>query len=108
MLSSQKKYVMNMCKPAKIYLSISMLSILVMLVQNLMDSSSSYCLGSLKCNLDYSNVLVFLVKLVYIGVFTVVVDSLCKNKFKKLAWLLVLLPYILMFVLLFGFISLNK
>lgn len=107
MFQKEQQYVLKMCPPAKLYLALSLFSIFTILLQNVVDSSK-YCLGKYSCDLDFSNIIIFAVKLVYVAIFTIVIDSLCKNKFEKLAWFLVLLPFILMFLLLFGFISLRN
>lgn len=107
MLNKQMKEFMKLCTPSRIYLALSLLSIGVILLENLVDSGR-YCLGGYSCKLDYSNMMVFALKLVYVAVFTIILDSLCKNKYNKLAWALLLLPYVLMFVILLGFIKLNK
>jgi hypothetical protein len=91
------------CSPAKFYLVISLASIVVILIQNLFESYK-YCLGPYSCSLDFSNIFVFLAKIIYVLIFAIILDSLCKNNHKKLAWLLVLFPYILMFVLMLLYI----
>lgn len=101
------KEFMKLCTPSRVYLAISLFSIMVILLENVIDTGR-YCLGGYSCKLDYSNMMVFALKLVYVAVFTVVLDSLCKNKYTKLAWGLLLLPYVLMFVILFGFIKFNN
>lgn len=90
------------CSPAQFYMVISLISIVVILLQNLIESYK-YCLGNYTCSLDYSNIFVFFVKIAYVVVWTIILESLCKNGHKKLAWGLVLFPYLLMFVLLSWF-----
>lgn len=107
MLNKQMKQFMQLCTPSRVYLGLSLLSIVVILLENVIDTGR-YCLGGYSCNLDYSNLMVFALKLVYVAVFTIILESLCKNKHKKLAWGLLLLPYVLMFVILLGFIKLNN
>ena len=106
-LKNVSNQVMKLCTPSRVYLILSVLSIGVILLQNMFDTTK-YCLGNYSCSLDYSNYLVFLVKIVYVGIFTVVLDSLCKNKYTKLAWVLLLLPYVLMFFIMFEFIKMNS
>lgn len=106
-LKSVSNQVMKLCTPSRVYLLISVLSIVVILLQNVFDKTK-YCLGNYSCSLDYSNYFIFLVKFVYVGVFTVILDSLCKNKYNKLAWALLLLPYVLMFFFIFNFIKMNR
>lgn len=101
----QKHYnhFLRFCDPAKFYLVVSLLSVVLILVENIFDSNT-YCIGPYSCTLDYSNIFVFLVKIAYIVIWTIILDSLCKTKHKKLAWGLVLFPYILMFVFIALFI----
>lgn len=89
----------KLCSPSKLYLVISLVSVLIILFQNLYDSTK-YCIGNYSCSLHFPNIFMFVFKLVYIVVFTIILDSLCKNNYTNLAWGLVLLPYLLMFVLL--------
>lgn len=98
-LNDQYNLFLKSCNPAKFYLVISLVSIVAILIQNMFESYK-YCLGPYTCSLDFSNIFVFLVKIVYVLIFAVILDSLCKNKYKKLAWILVLVPYISMFALL--------
>lgn len=98
-VQDQYNVFLKSCNPAKFYLVISLVSIVGILIQNMFESYK-YCLGPYSCSLDFSNIFVFLVKIVYVLIFAIILDSLCKNNHKKLAWLLVLFPYILMFVLL--------
>ena len=107
MLNKQMKQFVQLCTPSRVYLGLSIFSIMVILLENVIDTGR-YCIGGYSCKLDYSNLMVFALKLVYVGVFTIILESLCKNKHTKLAWGLLLLPYVLMFVILLGFIKLNK
>lgn len=97
-IEKQYNHFVRFCDPAKFYLVVSLLSIVLILVENIFDSHT-YCVGPYSCSLRYSNIFVFLVKIAYIVVWTVILDSLCKTKRKKLAWGLVLFPYVLMFML---------
>lgn len=104
-LKSAKNRFDKLCSPSKLYLAISLVSVLVILFQNLYDTGK-YCLGTFSCSLHFPNIFMFVFKLVYIVVFTIILDGLCKTNYTNLAWGLVLLPYLLMFVLL-GIIMLS-
>lgn len=97
----------DLCKPAQFYVVLSLMSIILVLVQNLADSKK-YCLGHYSCDLDFSNVFVFLAKLAYMLMWTIILQSLCKNGFKNLAWFIVLIPFVVMFMLLGFFIFAMK
>lgn len=97
-MTDLKKQFLKLCTPAKIYLVLSLISIIAILLQNLFDAKT-YCVGTYKCNLNYSNIVIFVVKIVYTVIWAIILDSLCVNKYERLAWGLVMLPIILMFIL---------
>ena len=91
----------NLCTPSKIYLFISLAILAIILIQNYIFNSNSsvFCLGSYSCTVS-SMVLVFIVKLLYILFWTWVLNLICRAGAPEIAWFLVLLPFILMFILL--------
>ena len=87
----------NLCTPAFIYLIISMLLLVVMYIQN-RNNVDVYCLGAYEC--DVTNLTaIFLVKFVYILFWTWILNLICKSGSPSIAWLLLLLPVILFFLL---------
>ncbi len=94
-----------LCNPARFYVLISLFSIIVMGLQNL-GNSDKYCLGIYECNLTFHTLLVFIGKLLYVLFWTIVLNSLCQNKYTNLAWFLVLLPFVGLFIIL-GLFVLN-
>lgn len=89
------KKVNSLCKPAYLYLVVSVAVVLFLVVQNLLNGNmNELCAGTFSCNVS-NVVLVLLVKVLYVVFWTVVLDAICKYGLKKLAWVLVLLPYIL-------------
>ncbi len=87
----------NLCTPAVIYLSISMLLLVVMYIQN-RNNIDVYCLGAYEC--DVTNVTaIFLIKFVYILFWTWILNLICKSGWTSIAWLLLLLPVIMFFLL---------
>ena len=94
----------NLCTPAYVYLVISVITILVIAIQN-MGNYNVYCLGGQSCETN-NKVTIFLVKIIYIILWTWLLNFLCNYDLQYISWLLVLLPYVLMFVLIgFLFIS---
>ena len=87
----------NLCSPAYFYLVISMLAIVIMGFQN-MGNESVYCLGSYSCNVS-SATLIFIIKIIYVLFWTWLLNIICKSGFTSIAWFLVLLPFILLFIL---------
>jgi len=92
------KKVNSLCKPAYLYLVISVVVGLLMAAQNIYNGDiTKLCVGSYICNV--SNVaLLFALNAVYILFWTVILDSLCKNGFKNLSWFLVLVPLVLFLI----------
>ena len=87
----------NLCSPAYFYLVISMIAIVIMAFQN-MGNESVYCLGSYTCNVS-SSTLIFIIKIIYVLFWTWLLNIICKSGFTSIAWFLVLLPFILLFIL---------
>ena len=88
----------DLCPPAAFYFILSIVSLFVMAVQN-MGSKNKYSLGSFSCRVS-SVILIFSLKIIYILFWTWVLNLICKDGHKEISWLLVLFPFILMFVLL--------
>jgi hypothetical protein len=86
-----------LCKPAYVYLVISVIATLILMFQN-GGNNDKYCVGSFECYVP-STALVFIMKFVYIAFWTFVLNAICKSGHKQIAWFLVLLPFILFFIL---------
>ena len=98
------KSLKELCSPAMLYFIISIIALALVLLQNL-GNSNSYHVGSFSCRVP-STVMVFIVKLIYILFWTYVLNLICKDGHTTLSWLLVLLPWILLFVMM-GILMLN-
>jgi hypothetical protein len=94
----------ELCSPAALYFIISMLSLVMILLQNL-GNSNSYHVGNFSCRVP-STIIVFIIKLIYILFWTWILNLICKDGHTGISWLLVLLPFILFFVLI-GMIMIN-
>ena len=94
----------DLCAPSLFYFTISMISLLIILLQNL-SNTNSYVLGSFSCRVP-NTTLVFIVKLIYILFWTWILNLICKDGHSEISWLLVLFPFILLFVIL-GILILN-
>ena len=88
----------NLCAPSYVYLVISIIGLVVMAIQNY-GNFSVYCLGSYTCNVS-STGLVFIIKLLYILFWTWILNLICRAGATHIAWILVVLPFLLFFVLL--------
>ena len=93
----------ELCSPSKMYFGLSMFLLFVMFLQNL-GNSHSYHLGCYSCFVS-SVFIVFLFKLLYILFWTWVLNLICRDGHKGIAWFLFLFPIILSFVILGAFIS---
>ena len=98
------KTLKEVCTPAMIYFVISIIGLIVILFQNL-GNNNSYHVGSFSCRVPNTTV-VFIVKLIYIFFWTYVLNLICKDGHTSLSWLLILLPWILLFVII-GMLMIN-
>ena len=94
----------ELCNPAAIYFVISIIALVMVLFQNL-GNQNSYTVGSFSCRVP-STILVFIVKLIYILFWTWILNLICKDGHTGVSWLLVLLPFILLFVMM-GLLMIN-
>jgi len=92
----------DLCTPSYVYLVISMFALLIIGAQNI-GNVDTYCIGSYKCDVT-STYIVFIVKVFYILFWTWILNIMCKNGSTNFAWLLVLLPFVLLFIMLGMFI----
>uniref|UniRef100_A0A6C0C4W0 Uncharacterized protein n=1 Tax=viral metagenome TaxID=1070528 RepID=A0A6C0C4W0_9ZZZZ len=90
--------VRSLCTPAQIYFFLSMSSLLAIMSQNSMHSNI-YKVGSYSVPTPFNNMVTFLVKIASIVIWTYILKYLCDHGFLSMAWFLVLIPIILMFVI---------
>lgn len=88
----------ELCSPSKFYFLVSILFLISSAIQNI-GYSTKYHLGHYSCVVS-STILLFSFKLAYILFWTWILNLVCKDGHKTIAWLLVLFPVLLMFVLL--------
>jgi len=91
-------FIKNLCTPAFIYLVISSIFLGIMYLQN-RQNVDVLCLGEYECVVP-NTTMVFIIKAVYILFWTWILNLMCKAGASSGAWLIVLLPIILMFILL--------
>ena len=87
------KSVKFLCKPAKLYLFLSVFLLLSMIIQNL-GKNNVLCFGPLECY-EVNKITLLLIKLLYIGFWTFTLQMICKGGYTNVSWALVLLPIIL-------------
>jgi len=98
------KKIKELCVPAMIYFVISIIGLVVILLQNL-KNNNMYNIGSFSCRVP-NTAIIFIVKLIYILFWTYVLNLICKDGHTGISWLLILLPWILLFVII-GLIMIN-
>jgi hypothetical protein len=99
------KTLKELCRPAMIYFIISIVALVMVLFQNLNDNQSYY-VGSFSCNVP-NTAAIFIMKLIYILFWTYILNLICKDGHSGLSWLLILFPFILLFVII-GFMMLQS
>ena len=87
----------KLCTPSYVYLVISSIALIVMLYQN-MGNVNTYCLGEYSCSVS-STAMIFIIKAVYILFWTWVLNLMCNANATGIAWFVLLLPVIVMFIL---------
>ena len=98
------KTLKELCTPAMIYFVISVIALAMVLLQNL-GNQNSYNVGSFSCRVPNTTI-VFIIKFIYILFWTYILNLICKDGHTGLSWLLVLLPWLLLFVMM-GILMLN-
>lgn len=99
------KQIRQLCTPAKFYFIISVLSLLFMIISNI-GNSKIFCMGNYECPVN--NVYwIYIIKIIYLVITTIVLESLCKNGYSGLSWFLVFFPIIFYFIAL-GFFMINQ
>ena len=88
----------QLCKPSYVYFMISMIFLIISVIQNI-GNKYKYTLGSYSCNVP-SCMGVFIGKIVYILFWTWILNLMCKDGHSGIAWFLVVLPFIMLFVIL--------
>ena len=98
------KTLKELCSPAALYFIISIIGLVMVMLQNL-GNTESYNVGNFSCRVP-NTLFVFIVKFIYIVFWTYILNLICKDGHVGISWLLVLLPWILLFVMM-GMLMLN-
>ena len=92
------------CTPAKVYLGISLVAVIIVIIQNLLNSNDNeLCIGVHKCTMSHK-VVVLIFKIIYMLFWAWLLNFLCKKGLTKLAWFILVIPFLLIAVLLGGMI----
>jgi len=88
----------SLCTPAQLYLGISVLAVLTQCYQNVGNPNMFAC-GLMKARTPINNIFYITFEVLYVLGWTYLLNILCKKGYNQLSWLLVLLPFIAMFIL---------
>jgi hypothetical protein len=86
----------DLCTPASVYFVISIIVYAIMVVQNF-GRTNTFLLGNTTFPVP-STALVFALKLIYILFWTWILNLICSDGHKGIAWFLVLMPFIVLFM----------
>ena len=93
-------YASALCAPALTYIVISLVALLVTWMQN-RQNTNVYCVGSVSCPVQ-STTYIFVLKILWFLFWTWVLNALCAKGYTTVAWILVALPLLVFFTLIFG------
>ena len=88
----------QLCTPAFVYFVISAIFLVVVAFQNY-GNVNTYCVGLQTCNVPNTS-LIFAIKIVYVLFWTWILNLMCNAGASIVAWFIVLIPIILMFLML--------
>lgn len=93
--------IQSLCTPAFIFFILSVLSLFIMLFDNL-ENTHHYCFGNVSCNVANTST-IFIVEILFIVLWTWFLNAICSRGYVNVAWFILLFPYIFLFaILLFG------
>ena len=93
------KSLKQLCTPAMLYFVISIIGFIALVLQN-MGNHNVYSLGPYSAQVP-NTTMVLVMKLIYILFWTWILNLMCKDGHSEIAWFLVLIPFILMFLMMF-------
>jgi hypothetical protein len=89
-----------LCAPALTYIVISLVALLVTWMQNV-QNTNVYCVGAVSCTVQ-STTYIFVLKIMWFLFWTWILNVLCTKGYKTVAWVLVAIPLLVFFTLMFG------
>jgi hypothetical protein len=87
----------HLCKPAMVYLAISVVALVVIAYQNI-GLNNMYCMGSYSCYVPSTAAVIF-GEGIYILFWTWILHLMCRTGYASISWFLVVVPLLLFFVL---------
>jgi hypothetical protein len=86
----------SLCTPALVYFVLSALAFAGMVFQNI-GNTDRFCFGKHTCNVP-STIGMFIGQAFWIGLWTYILNYLCRKGHTELSWVLLFLPIIILFV----------
>ena len=87
----------ELCTPSLVYFIIAMFGLIIVAIQNMTSDSNTLRIGLL--NMYVPNLmLVFFLKLLYILFWTWVLNLMCRDGHSEISWLLILVPFMMVFM----------
>ncbi len=71
-----------------------------------MGNKRKFCMGNYECPIENVS-LIYIIKMLYILLVTIILESLCKNGYSSISWFLILFPFLFFFIAL-GFFMINQ
>lgn len=96
----------QLCTPSYVYFIVSILLVAISAVQNF-GNKNKYTMGMFSCSVP-SCIAIFMIKILYIFFWTWVLNLMCKDGHKGIAWFLVLLPLIVMVLIFAGVMAYQR
>ena len=87
----------HLCKPAMVYLAISVVALVAIAYQN-MGLSNMYCMGDFSCYV-FSTTAVIFSEALYVLFWTWILHLMCRTGYSSISWFMVVFPLVLFFVL---------
>ena len=88
----------SLCTPAFIFFIISVISLFIMIYDNL-ENTHTYCIGNVSCNVPNTS-MIFIVEIITLVFWTWLLNFICSRGYPGVSWFILLLPYILLFIFL--------
>jgi len=86
----------DLCAPSMLYFIVSIIALIVAILMNL-GHNNKLVLGSYSVGV-VNTTLIFIVKLIFILLWTWILNLICKDGHEVISWILVFLPFIAMFL----------
>ena len=88
--------VQSLCTPALVFFVISVVSLFVMIFDNL-ENTHTYCVGNVSCNVANTS-MIFIFEILFLVFWTWLLNFICSRGYPGVAWFILLFPYILLFM----------